>query len=102
VLAMGSMFSGATKFNQSLANWKLGAMGAAGGPAYSMDNMFNNSGLSSATYGAMLSSWAGQSSLKVAYVGLGAAGIKYPAAAATARSYLINHDGWIISDAGQA
>jgi surface protein len=103
VTDMSDMFYDATRFNRNLSTWNLSSVAAP--PAnhngwYSMNNMFDGSGLSPANYGADLAGWASRPEQRG--VALGASGIKYPATAAAAHTTLTNTDHWSISDAGPA
>ena len=90
VTNMSVMFDAATHFNQDISSWDVSHVA-------SMNGMFINSGLSTANYDALLSSWS-QESLH-ASVTLGANTLTY-CTAASARTNIINTYNWTITDAG--
>ena len=90
------MFDNATSFNQDISSWDVSNV-------TNMNNMFQNSGMSSTNYGLFLERcYALATTTGVqSNVLLGAGSIQYPASAVTARNYLTGTKGWTISDGGQ-
>jgi len=88
---MGAMFEDASAFDRDLSTWDIHQLDQA-------DNMFSNSGLSTAHYDALLIGWAGQQTQTD--VVFGAQGIQYSAAAASARAVLTDERNWSIQDGG--
>ncbi len=86
-----SAFSNATSFNQDLSGWNVGS-------ATDMENMFNNSGLSTINYDKILTGWSAQT--VQSGVTFGASGVEYCLGAAD-RSTLETTYSWIITDAGE-
>jgi surface protein len=84
------MFSNASSFNQNLGTWDISQ-------ANSLGFMLTNSGLSVANYDATLIGW----SLEPVKTGipLGSDQLKY-CNATTARDYLVNAKGWVITGDG--
>ena len=88
---MGSMFTGATAFNQDLSNWDIGAV-------TNMADMFTGVTLSTANYDSMLDSWSKQavqsnvtfSGGNSKYCDLGEAG-----------KAILEGKGWTITDGGK-
>src|SRR5690606_22970099 len=87
------MFSGATAFNRSLANWDVAAV-------TTMVDMLDNSGMSPENYDATLIGWAAQDGLQNG-VSLGANGLTY-CEGAEARQQLIDDFEWTITDDREA
>jgi len=114
---MGSVFSGATAFNQDLASWDLSAVWItsymfSGATSFDQDlsswdvsgvfdatAMLSGSGLSTENYDALLISWAAQNTQVGVDFGVG--DVQYSAAAAEARALLISGSAWSITDGGQ-
>ena len=96
---MEGMFVNASSFNGDLSDWDVGniSTGVAGADNTNMGRMFDNSGLSTDNYDALLNSWSQQD--VQSDITLGAAGINY-CNGADARQSLIDNYGWIITDAG--
>lgn len=90
VTDMSEMFSG-TAFNQNIGRWNLSSLTTATG-------MFLNSAMSCVNYDKTLFGWS-QSSSTPSNINLSSASplIYSHADAVTARNYLINSKGWIIS-----
>jgi hypothetical protein len=84
---MSGMFRDASSFDQSLASWTISGV-------QQMNNMLDNSGLSTEHYSATLQSWATQPVNNL--VTLGAAGLVYTDAATAARDELIDVHFWTI------
>ncbi|WP_312391060.1 BspA family leucine-rich repeat surface protein [Chryseobacterium sp.] len=91
VTAMNNMFYGATSFNQNLGGWNLSSVLSATG-------IFNNSGLNCQNYDSTLFGWrmnpATPNNINLGYI---SPMIYSHAAAVSARNYLINNKGWIIT-----
>ena len=88
-----AMFKDASQFDQDLGAWDISYLVDAAG-------MFDNSGLSTANYDALLNGWAAQSTINSG-VALGAAGINYTTATSgAAHTLLTGTYGWTITDAG--
>jgi surface protein len=107
VTNMQLMFRGDTSFNQDISRWDIsGITNDTSNPPnhYSMDNMFDNSGMSSTNYGLFLERCYELASSMDTGIHLGAANINYPAApsaAATAHAALqASPYNWVITDAG--
>ena len=100
VTNMRRMFYGASSFNQDLGEWNVTSIVDDGGFPNSMEEMFNDSGLSKANYDALLIGWE---ALDLAdNVTLGAEGIQYSGEAVDARQSIIDTYNWTINDAGLA
>ncbi len=84
------MFSGATAFDYSLGEWNLGGV-TDGNTA--MLNMFDNSGISCASYKETLAGWNMKSSTP-SNIRLGAANVNYGNGAATIRTNLQTNKSW--------
>ena len=84
------MFSGATAFDHSLGEWNLGGV-TDGNTA--MLNMFDNSGISCASYKETLTGWSMRSSTPN-NIRLGAANVNYGDGAATIRTNLQTNKSW--------
>lgn len=93
VNTMGGIFSGASSFNQNLSTWNVTNV-------QSFVSAFDNSGLSTSNYDALLMGWSVQS--VQANVTFGALGIQYSSGAQAARDTLTGAYGWSIQDAGLA
>ena len=105
------MFKDATSFDQNLGNWNISNVSSSAGAG--MDNMFDDSGMSTENYSKTLIGWANFVSTNSdlpANITLGAANITYSNVvyggtpydnAVDARNYLVNTAGWIITDGGQ-
>jgi surface protein len=93
VTDMSWMFDGATSFDQSLGEWNIRVVGT-------MEGMLDDTALSVDNYDATLIGW--EDGPKQNAVVLGASGLFYSNAAATARNSLTDCTGsnWQISDAG--
>ncbi len=91
VTSMYSMFSNATSFNQTL-NWNLH-------PSVSLLYMFDNSGLSCGKYTETLNYWSTIPNLPYNRV-LGASDRLFGINGQAARDFLVNNQGWTITDAG--
>ncbi len=85
-------FEGATVFDTNLGGWDINN-------ANSISGIFNNSGLSSTNYDAILEGWANNPNTPND-LQLGAAGVQYCAAEAD-RTFLDIDKNWGISDGGQ-
>lgn len=104
---MTSVFYGATSFDQDLSAWDVtGVTATTGG---SMQNMFDNTGMSATNYSNTLIGWAAQSvnsgngsSSGTGSFVLGAAGVSYDSSATSARNTLTTTYNWVINDAGLA
>ena len=84
------MFSGATAFDYSLGEWNLGGV-TDGNTA--MLNMFDNSGISCASYKETLTGWSMRSSTPN-NIRLGAANVNYGNGAAAIRTNLQTNKSW--------
>ena len=84
------MFSGATAFDHSLGEWNLGGV-TDGNTA--MLNMFDNSGISCASYKETLTGWSMRSSTPN-NIRLGAANVNYGDGAAAIRTNLQTNKSW--------
>ena len=91
-ITMRDMFSGASSFNQDISSWNVNSVRR-------MDNMLDNSGLSSTNYDNLLTGWAALTSLEDT-VALGAAGINYCNGTAGRATLEGSPNLWIITDAG--
>lgn len=91
---MFATFSGATSFDQDLGGWDISDM-------WFMDNMFDNSGLSTPNYDAILIGWASQTVQPDVSIDFGH--VQYSAGAASdARDTLTGApNNWTIRDGGQ-
>ncbi|NBC64796.1 MAG: BspA family leucine-rich repeat surface protein, partial [Bacteroidetes bacterium] len=89
----GGMFSGADAFNQDLSAWDISG-------AEFMQNMLNNTGLSTENYDNTLIGWSAQP--VKSGVNLGASGLTYCDAADDRQSLTDSPNNWTISDAGVA
>jgi surface protein len=95
VISMGLMFRFATSFNQNLGNWNL----SSNMDMYSLENMFDNSGMDCNNYSATLIGWSNNPNTPDD-LQLGAINMKYTINAQNARDNLISNKGWtIVGDA---
>ena len=102
VTSMGQMFESASAFNQDL-NFDILEIDYNSGGSQMLTHMFDNSGLSTDNYNNILNEWVRQQANSRAPnfdITLGAAGIYYSSAGASARSTLIDVYNWTINDAG--
>jgi len=99
VVSMPQMFLRATNFDQSLENWNVGNVGQPAAFS-SMEQMFNDSGLSNENYDKTLIGWSQLPSL-LNGVQLDAPNNEF-CISETARQNIIDTYGWTINDAGKA
>ncbi len=100
VTDMEEMFCRCTVFNQDLSNWNIkSVVYDPNNGNYSLQNMFDNSGMDCTNYGNTLIGWANNLETPDDLV-LGADGINYSLAAQAAHDKLINEKHWTITDAG--
>ena len=90
---IGSLFDGATKFNQSLEGLVIKKEGA------DMRDIFRNTAMSSENYGKTLKGWA--ENKETAKNVILSSDRKYKASAKQYRQSLIDNKGWTITDGGQ-
>ncbi len=91
VTDMKEMFRGATSFNQNIGNWNIESLLWA-------DRMFDNTGLSTPNYDALLNGWAAKTvENNVKFSG---GNSKYSNAATAARATLTGTHSWTITDGG--
>ena len=90
---IGSLFDGATKFNQSLEGWVIKVEGAK------LTDIFTNTAMSSENYGKTLKGWA--ENKETAKNVILSSDRKYKASAKQYRQSLIDNKGWTITDGGQ-
>lgn len=88
VTNLSSSFFGTTAFNQSLGSWNIGS-------ATDIASMFNRSAVSCENYQKTLEGWVANPATPNNLT-LGADGLKYGAAAQTARNELTTTKGWTI------
>ncbi|MCS6982499.1 MAG: BspA family leucine-rich repeat surface protein, partial [Flavobacteriales bacterium] len=88
VTNMMAMFSGASSFNQPIGSWQLN-------PNVDLTYMLDHCGMSCANYSATLQGWAANPSCPSGR-NLGALGLHYNSAGATARAFLTGTKGWLI------
>lgn len=109
VTNMSQMFNGASAFDQDLSAWKVTQVqGGLSSDTWEDEEehapgaygMFDNSGLTTPNYDALLIGWASQDVQDD--VLLGAQGVQYSAAAASARAVLASDRDWDIEDDGLA
>jgi surface protein len=94
--AVWRMFQNASSFNQSLATWHIGGETSM----LNHGNMLDGTALSVANYDATLIGWSQKTPIR-ASITMGALGLKYSAAAQSARDLLTNTTNkWNITDGG--
>jgi len=86
---MYGMFTSASSFNQNIGNWKLNSK-------VSILYLFDSTGMDCSNYSLTIIGWQKNNS-KVVNKIIGAFGLKYGTNAETARSLLINTQGWTIN-----
>ena len=93
VTTMTRMFQEASAFNQNLGAWHISSIEGS----FTMQNMFDESGMSIANYDATLSGWADfvAENNQPNNVTLGALELRYCSSSA-ARDYLVNQANWTI------
>ncbi len=92
---MRIMFRSATAFDQDVGGWNVTSVG-------DMTDMFHQSGLTTASYEALLEGWAGLADDLQSEVELGVGTVQYSSAAQEYRDILTNPAGpaWTITDGG--
>ncbi|MCJ8314083.1 MAG: BspA family leucine-rich repeat surface protein [Saccharospirillaceae bacterium] len=89
------MFEGATNFDQDVSLWNISNV-------LEMDGMFKNIQLSTINYDALLTSWSNQIPQENVMFDGGNSQYTKGSLAETARTYLTDSLGWIITDGGAA
>ncbi len=93
VTSMAYMFNKAESFDQAIGDWNISSLGVLS----NMENMLNESGLSTVNYDATLSGWADfvAENNQPNNVTLGALELRY-CSSSDARDYLVNQADWTI------
>jgi hypothetical protein len=95
VTILTECFRGATSFDQNIGGWDIDQV-------TSFNNIFLQSGLSTANYDALLIGWDAQSVQEGMTPNFGSSKYTGGGTAAAARANLISSDGWTITDGGIA
>jgi len=92
VTNMSGMFLGASAFEQDISLWDVAKV-------TDMSDMFEDTALSTLNYDALLIGWSVQE--LTSNVSFSAGDSKYSERSEAARLHLIEHFGWVVTDAGK-